>query len=269
MATARIRGAACVYEVTGAGPPLVLIHSIGLSTREGWREQVPVLARDHRVVAYDIRGLGESEAGDEPLGVETFAKDLGALMDHLEIPSAALMGVSLGGFVAQAFTCAYPARVLALILVSTACRIAEGNTGARAERNAAIRKAGMAVAAGRQLETHFAEDFRAANPQVMAWYRAHYCANDPESYIAVMEDLGRFDYCGRIAAIRCPTLVIAGGADTGPVAGAVPLENARILCDRIPAARLEIIENAHHYPQIEKPEAFNRAVAAFLAEAGA
>lgn len=265
MPSAMIRGAECVYEVAGSGPPIVLIHSIGLSTREGWRNQVPVLARTHTVVTYDIRGLGQSEAGSEPLGVETFASDLTALMDHLGIPEATIMGVSLGGFIAQAAALSAPDRVTALVLVSTACRIAAGNTGARAERNARIRAHGMAAAAGPQLESHFSDGFRAAHPKVMEWYRSHYCANDPEAYIAIMEDLGRFDFCERLAAIRCPTLVVAGAEDTGAVAGREPLESARVLTDRIPAARLEIIEGAHHYPQIEQADAFNRAVTGFLA----
>ncbi len=265
MPSAMIRGASCVFDVAGAGPPLVLIHSIGLSTREGWRAQVPVLARSHTVVTYDIRGLGQSERGTEPPGVATFAGDLIALMDHLAIPRAALMGVSLGGFIAQAAAIADPGRVAALVLVSTACRIRAGNTGARAERNARIREGGMAVAAGPQLESHFSDSFRAAHPEVMDWYRAHYCANDPETYIAIMEDLGRFESCAALGALRCPALVVAGAEDRGAVAGRVPLESARELCAMIPDARLEIIAGAHHYPQIERADAFNRAVAAFLA----
>jgi 3-oxoadipate enol-lactonase len=264
MPRALIRGADCVYEVTGTGAPLVLIHSIGLSTRQGWRAQVPVLARSHRVVTYDIRGLGESAAGEERLSIATFAADLAALMDHLGIERAALMGVSLGGFIAQAFTLASPERVSALVLVSTACRIAAGNTGARADRNARIRAEGMAVAAGPQLESHFAQPFRATHPEVMDWYQGHYCANDPTHYTAIMEDLGTFDCCDGLGAIGCPTLVVAGAEDAGAVAGRVPLESAQTLRARIPGARLEIIEGAHHYPQIEQAEAFNRAVLAFL-----
>ncbi len=265
---ASIRGADCAFELEGQGPPLVLIHSVGLSTRQGWRAQAPVLAQTHRVVTYDIRGLGQSEAGVEPLGVATFARDLGGLMDHLGIERAVVMGVSLGGFIAQAFTIAHPERVSALVLASTACRILVGNSGARAARNAKIREHGMKVAAGPQLDSHFTKDFRKAHPEVMQWYRDHYCANDPEHYIAIMEDLGRFDCCGALGAIACPTLIIAGAEDTGPVAGAVPGENARLLAQRIPGARLEMVAGAHHYPQIEQPQAFNQLVTAFLAGLG-
>ncbi len=268
MASVFIRGARCVYEVTGEGPALVLIHSIGLSSREGWRAQLPVLAETRRVLSYDIRGLGDSAAGDGPLGVADFAEDLAALMDHVEMPRAALMGVSLGGFIAQAFAGLYPGRVSALVLVSTACRIAAGNSGERAARNARIRDHGMAVAANRQLDSHFSEDFRAANPEVMAWYRAHYCANDPDTYIAIMEDLGRFDNCANLAGISCLTLVVAGAEDVGAVAGVTPCESARMLQAGIPGARLEIITGAHHYPQIERPDAFNAAVTGFLAQCG-
>lgn len=265
MPRADIRGAECVYELAGTGPALVAVHSVGLSTREGWRAQVPVLAESHSVVTYDIRGLGQSQAGSEPLGVETFAHDLAALMDHLGLERAILMGVSLGGFICQAFACAYPERVRALVLVSTACRIKEGNTRARAARNAKIRAHGMGIAAGRQLDSHFRQDFRRAHPEIMAWYRDHYCANDPEAYIAVMEDLGAFDYCERIGAIDCPTLIVAGAEDVGSVAGAVPGENARILEARIAGARLEFIDGAHHYPQIEQADIFNRIVGDFIA----
>lgn len=253
----------------GDGPPVVLLHSVGLSTREGWREQVPALAAAGlRVVTFDFRGLGESPRGEQAPGVATFVDDLAALMDHLGIDSAAIMGVSLGGFVAQEFVLQHPERVRALVLVSTACRIAAGNTGARAERNRRIREHGMAVAAGPQIDSHFAEGFRAANPGLMDWYRGHYLANDPETYIAIMEDLGRFDTCARLGDIDCPTLVITGGADASNVAGGVPGRAAKAIADAVPGARLEIIDGAHHYPHIEGAGRFNAVVTDFLQRHG-
>lgn len=264
MPRALIHGAECRYALSGTGPDLALLHSVGLSTREGWREQVPVLARRFRVLTHDFRGLGDSALGDRPACVATYVEDLAALLDHVAMARPILMGVSLGGFVAQAFALAYPERVRALVLVSTASRIAAGNSGARAARNRAIREHGMSVAAETQLETHFEPGFLAANPDVLAWYRAHYVANDPETYAAVMEDLGRFDSHARLSAIRCPTLVIAGGKDASNVAGGVPGRAARALAEAIPGARLRIIDDCHHYPQIEKAKVFNREVLAFL-----
>ena len=135
---------------------------------------------------------------------------------------------------------------------------------AAAERNEQIRDHGMAVAAGPQIDSHFAEDFRKANPGLMDWYRGHYLANDPATYIAIMEDLGRFDTCARLHRIACPTLVITGGADASNVAGGVPGRAARTIAEAVPGARLEIIDGAHHYPHIEGAAAFNAVVTDFL-----
>lgn len=247
------------------GPPIVLLHSVGLSTREGWRAQVPVLAgAGFRVVTFDFRGLGQSAKGSRACTVETFVEDLAALMDRLDIGRVAVMGVSLGGFVAQAFVLAYPERVRALVLVSTACRIAAGNTGARAERNRRIRAEGMEVAAGPQIDSHFAEGFCTAHPEVMEWYRRHYLANDPETYAAIMENLGTFDACARLGEIGCPTLVVTGGEDVSNVAGGVPGRAAKVIAGTIPSARLEIVAGAHHYPHIECADAFNAVMMEFL-----
>jgi len=262
-----IRGHRCVYDQVGSGPDLVLLHSVGLSTREGWRNQIEPLSRHFRVLTYDFRGLGQSERGTEPLGVATFAEDLEALLDTLKITRAALMGVSLGGFVAQAFALKKPEIASALVLVSTTCRIFAGNAARRSERNERIRKSGMAVAADHQIESHFPPEFQAAHPDMMDWYKRHYMANDPESYIAIMDDLGRFDTCARLKDIRCPTLIIAGDKDATSVAGRQPLDSATTLHEGIPGSELFVIQGANHYPQLDHAEAFNARVILFLQKA--
>jgi 3-oxoadipate enol-lactonase len=98
----------------------------------------------------------------------------------------------------------------------------------------------------------------------MAWYRRHYLANDPDSYIAIMEDLGRFDSTARLGDIRCPTLIVAGGADNSSVAGRRPLDSATGLHALIPGAELAVIQGAHHYPQIDHAAEFNARVLQFL-----
>lgn len=259
-----IRGHRCVYDLAGEGPWLALLHSVGLSTREGWRNQIAPLARHFRVLSFDFRGLGESGRGTEPLGVDTFVRDLEALFERLGVTRTALMGVSLGGFVAQAFAVRRPDVVSALVLVSTASKIVEGNAGRRDERNRRIRQHGMGIAADHQLTSHFPADFVAAHPEVMDWYRRRYLANDPANYIAIMEDLGRFDSQARLGAIRCPTLIAAGDEDNSSVAGRQPLDSATRLRDLIPGAELAVISGAHHYPQIDHADAFNTRVLGFL-----
>ena len=262
-----INGAPLALDVTGpaGGAAVLLLHSVGLSTRQGWRDQIgPLVAAGFRVVTFDFPGLGESPPGGASPGVGAFARSAVAVLDALGIARAHVMGVSLGGFVAQCLALDHPARIDRLVLVSTAARIAAGNSGARAARNDAIRAQGMAVAAGPQIDSHFPEDFRRARPRVMDWYRGHYLANDPETYIAIMEDLGRFDTVARLGAIAAPTLVVAGGEDASNVAGGVPGRAATALAAAIPGARLAIIDGAHHYPHIDHADEFNQRVLEFL-----
>src|SRR5215212_11148409 len=172
----------CVYDRVGEGPDLTLLHSVGLSTREGWRYQVPALAEHFRVLSFDFRGLGQSEQGSRPSRVDTFVQDLDNLLDELKISQTVVMGISLGGFVAQAFALKRPDAVSALVLVSTTCGHLAMNAPNRNERIARVRKLGMGAAADQQLEKQFAPDFAAAHPDVLEWYRGHYLANDPLVY---------------------------------------------------------------------------------------
>jgi pimeloyl-ACP methyl ester carboxylesterase len=216
------------------------------------------------VLSFDFRGLGQSERGNEPLGVETFVRDLEDLLRQLGIMRTALMGVSLGGFVAQEFAIAHSDMVTALVLASTASTIFSGHAPRRAARNEKIRQHGMAVAADHQLESHFPTDFVAANPDVMAWYKDHYLANDPSGYIEIMDDLGRFDSQDRLGRIKCPTLIVAGSDDASSVAGRAPLDSAMALNRLIAGSELAVIAGAYHYPQIDHADAFNARVLDFL-----
>lgn len=260
----RVREHRCVYDLVGQGPFVTLLHSVGLSTRQGWRYQVPMLAEQFTVLTFDFRGFGESERGREPLSVATFVKDLSVLLEMLGISQTILMGVSLGGFVAQAFTVAYPEAIAALVLVSTASKILSGASPRRVERNEHIQRYGMGWAAVRQLESHFSPSFAAENPTIMDWYKTHYLANDPDNYAQIMNDLGTFDSTDRLAKISCPTLIVAGEADATSVAGDGPLESARALHQLIKQSELAVIEDAYHYSQIDHVDAFNARVLEFL-----
>ncbi len=262
-----VNGHRCAYERSGQGPHLTLLHSVGLSTREGWRYQVPALARHFSVLSLDFRGLGQSERGSGPLGVATFVRDLEELLRALGIERTALMGVSLGGFVAQAFALQHPAVVSALVLVSTAPKIFEGHAQRRAARNDNIRRHGMGAAADHQLASHFPADFAQADPDVLTWYRRHYLANDPANYIEIMDDLGDFDSRDRLGRLVCPTLIVAGDGDATSVAGRAPLDSATLLHRLIPGSELAVIAGGHHYPQIDHADAFNERVLAFLTAA--
>jgi 3-oxoadipate enol-lactonase len=176
------------------------------------------------------------------------------------------MGVSLGGFVAQAFTIRHPHAVSALVLTSTTAQIFPGHARRRSERNDKIRAHGMRAAADHQLDSHFPAAFAQANPDVLAWYRAHYLGNDPQNYIEIMDDLGRFDSRERLHLVACPTLILAGGDDASSVAGRAPLDSAETLHRLIAGSELAVIPGAYHYPQIDHAAAFNARVLDFLTQ---
>jgi pimeloyl-ACP methyl ester carboxylesterase len=254
----------CVYDRVGKGPDLTLLHSVGLSTREGWRYQIPALAEHFRVLSFDFRGLGQSEQGSHPSRVDTFVQDLENLLAELKISQTIVMGISLGGFVAQAFALKRPETVSALVLVSTTCGHLAMNAPNRNERIARVRKLGMAGAADEQLEKQFAPDFAAAHPEILRWYRQHYLANDPLVYADVLEDLGRVSFCDQLHAIKCPTLIVAGDSDQSVVAGQGPLDSPTKLKSLVAGSNLAVIPDAKHYPQIDHAEVFNVVVLDFL-----
>src|SRR5688500_13479244 len=117
---AEVNATRLVYETAGAGPPVVLIHGFTLDHRM-WDDQMPAFAERHRVVRYDLRGFGASApfVPDEPY---THADDLRALMTHLGIGRAAVVGLSMGGWAALEFVLTYPESVSALVLVDSALR---------------------------------------------------------------------------------------------------------------------------------------------------
>jgi 3-oxoadipate enol-lactonase len=254
----------CAYDVVGQGPFLTLFHSVGLSTREGWRNQIMAFSEHFTVISFDFRGLGQSTKGSKPLGVDTYVADTELLLQTLGVTETAIMGISLGGFVAQAFALKRPETVSAMVLVSTSCGHLPENQPRRAERIKRVRRLGMETAVDAQLDHQFPSDFANDNPAVIQWYREHYLANDPQHYADVLEDLGRFNSADRLGSVKCPTLIVGGDSDTSVVAGKHPLDSPTKLHGLIPGSNLAIIPGAKHYPQIDHAEVFNVTVLDYL-----
>src|ERR1044072_2918713 len=118
MTRVRINNINLAYTDTGVGRPLVLIHGYPFN-RALWTEQLPALSNDHRIIAPDLRGFGESDASQDTSTMNQLAADVAALMDHLEIPRATIGGLSMGGYVALAFYKQFRSRVRALVLADT------------------------------------------------------------------------------------------------------------------------------------------------------
>ena len=237
-------------EVHGSGsaPPLILLEGLG-GDIPGWRRNVPHLASELRVIAYDFRGNGNSDEPTGPCTMATFVEDTLAVLDGLGIERAHVYGQSFGGMVAQELGLRAPKRARTLILACT--HMGPGHavrSSARVPKGEPWRALYAPGFPDRHPE-HVAEDLRigAAQPE------------HPEGGRRQWEAMQGFDSSDRLSSLRIPTLVLHGIEDQ-----TVPVENARRLAERIPDAKLVLLEGAGHLYHSEQAEAADAAVLDFV-----
>jgi pimeloyl-ACP methyl ester carboxylesterase len=255
-------GCRLYFEIHGpdepAGSPpehastLVLLEGMG-GDIPGWRRNIPHLSRGHRVVAYDFRGNGRSDAPDEPITMTTFVDDTIALVDDQASAPVHVYGQSFGGMVAQELTLTHPGRVRSLVLGCTTAGPAHTVPVAPRAKVPKDRPylALYSEAFARDHPDHVAEDILVGSQQPQA---AHASRRQWEAMQA-------WSSYSRLGDISCPTLILHGTEDR-----LVAVGNARLLADRIPGARLHLLEGAGHVYHSEQPDAADEAVLAFLAE---
>jgi 3-oxoadipate enol-lactonase len=236
------------------GPPDALVVVLGASlgaTLELWEPQAVALADRFRVLRFDHPGHGGSPVLPGPYTIDALAGEVLALLDGVGAHSAAYCGTSLGGMVGMALALRAPERVDRLVLACTSAHL--GPPSLWSERAATVRAEGMAAIAPAVLGRWFTG---ATPPAVEAAFLA--CA--PEGYARCCEAIGAHDLREAVAAIRAPTLVVAGADDE-----ATPAEHLALLRDTVPGARLETIPDAAHQAAAERAEAFTALLEGFLA----
>src|SRR6185437_15502938 len=207
---------ACAVHHTFAGPEdaetgfVVLSNSLG-TTLEMWEPQAAVLARNRRVLRYDMRGHGRSPVPETPYSIADLGTDLVGLLDRNGIARASLCGVSLGGMVSMWVAAHAPERVERLALVSTSALL--GPPEGWAARASAVLEGGMTAVTDTVLERWFTPGFTTAHPDVVAGVRAQLLSTPPEGYAACCGVVGSMDLRADLAAIRAPTLVISAAED--------------------------------------------------------
>jgi len=262
---AKIHGIEIGYDSLGEGDTtLVLLHAFPLN-RAQWAQQAPGLERDAkvRVVTQDLRSLGESSLEVGPVTVEQMAADVLRLMDALAIESFVLGGVSMGGYVAfQVFQRA-PERVRGLILADT--RATTDSPEARQAREATavfVEEHGVPALFDRDVPRLFSHVTQTSRPGVINEGRRIASLNSPIGVAAVSRGLGlRPDVTELLPQIATPTLILVGEQDA-----LTPIADARILFERIPDAQLEVIADAGHLSNLERPDVFTELVTRFLRE---
>ena len=262
MPTVSVRGVELYYEEHGRGEPLVLVPGFGTGLWI-WYRQVPDFAERFRTVVFDPRGVARSPAPDAPFTMRDLAEDLAALLEELKIESAHVLGASFGGFVAQEFALAHPARTRSLILCCTSYG-GSGHVPPAPETLAAIASTKGLNTAERVRENlllAFSPRFVEEQPEeVERVIRLRAESEVPEhAYMRQLQAAVAFDAAARVGAINVPTLVITGDADA-----IVPHENSLNLAAAIPGATLRVVDGGSHAFFIEQAEAFNRAVTEFI-----
>jgi len=262
MAFARVNGIVLHHQILGqpGGPSLVFINSLGSDFRI-WQAVVPEFTDRFRVVLYDKRGHGLSDAPPAPYTINDHTEDLLALLDHLKIDTTALVGLSVGGMIAQRMAVRVPERVQAVTLCCTAAKI--GKPELWAQRIAAVENGGIEPIADNVLERWFTPLFRETQPDEVAGWRNMLVRTPAHGYAGTCAAIRDADLRPDAGSIKAPTLCVAGDQD-----GSTPAEVVKGTADLIPGAGLELIEGAGHIPCVEKPSVLSRLIHQHLQEAG-
>ncbi|MEA2250697.1 MAG: 3-oxoadipate enol-lactonase [Solirubrobacteraceae bacterium] len=236
------------------GPVVVLSHSIGTDHRV-WDAQVaPLVAAGLRVVRYDHRGHGASPTPPGPYAIGDLGADVLALLDTLEVASASVVGISLGGMVALWLGAHAPGRVDRLVACCTSARIDPPDLWL--ERAAIARRDGMAALVDSILPRWVTPAFAEAHPEAMARLREVVERTPGEGYAGCAEAIAAMDQTADLRRIRAPTLVVGGGQDVATPAA----EHSAPIAAAIPGARLEILDAAPHLASVERPDEVTRVV---------
>jgi len=253
-----VNGLKISYEVAGNGPWLTLSHSLACD-KHMWDEQMDALTKKYKVLRYDTRGHGKSEAPKGAYTLDQLADDVHGLFGALGIERTHWAGLSMGGMIGQTFALKYPGVFQSLILADTTSRYPADAAGVWAERIKAVEAQGMEGVVEGTLARWFTEPFRKSNPPGVARVAAAIRATPVAGFVGCCHALPKINVTERLKEIACPTLVIVGEQDPG-----TPVAMAREIHENKPGSELVIIPSAAHISNIEQPQAFTSAMLGFL-----
>lgn len=258
MQFARVNGVVIHYALGGEPhlPVLVFANSLGTDFRI-WDFVVERLSGRYRILRYDKRGHGLSETTPAPYSLVDHVEDLTALLDHLSIGRVAVVGLSVGGLIAQGLAARHPDRVAALVLSNTAHKI--GTEQSWNTRIETVRKGGIDGIADMVMQLWFTPAFRQPDNAAFAGCRTMLARSPLEGYVGTCAAIRDADLTESTRALAVPTLCIAGDQD-----GSTPPDLVRSMADLIRGAEFRIIADAGHIPCIEQPAAVADLVASFL-----
>jgi len=260
----------------GSGPPVIFIHGLS-GCWQNWLEQIPLFARDHRVIAVDLPGFGHSDMPVEPISISGYADAIDELMEKLDIDAARIVGNSMGGFIGAEMAIEHPARIERLVLVAAAGLSIES---IRTERTKGVRHRAenliffsLAHVVSRSHQVALRPRLRAALLMTVAAHPARLpgplaaqqvLGSGKPGFSDALEAMCRYPLRDRLEKIACPTLILWGDKDI-----LVPVKDASVFEELIPDSRKIIYTDTGHVSMMERPARFNSDVKAFLDEAAA
>jgi len=241
-------------------PAIIFIHGFPLNMSM-WDKQIEELKKNYRVIAYDIRGHGNSDAGDDDFSIELFVNDLLSLMDTLRIDKTILCGFSMGGYIALNAIENYPERFVALLLCDTNCT--EDKPEAKEKRMMAIesiKEKGLEQYADESLKKLFAPISLSKRIGEINIVKEMILKTSKQSIYKTLHALAeRKETCSKLSEIKVPVLIMVGKEDE-----ITPPEVALLMQEKIKGSKLHIIEQAGHLSNIENSDEFNEHLIEFI-----
>jgi (E)-2-((N-methylformamido)methylene)succinate hydrolase len=247
-------------SIAGKGPPIVLLHGVGLDRRM-WQAQVYYFARSHTVVCYDLLGHGQSAKISAPCSLAHFTRQLEDVLTALKLDKVSLIGFSFGGMIAQSFAIRYSDALEKLVLMSSVYARSAVERAAVEARLREAREQGPQAIYPTALERWFSPAFLAGQPEQAQELHHRMLDNDEASFLAAYEIFASADRQleGQLNHIACPTLVMTGEEDKGSTP-----TMAWKMANEIPDAKVTIIAGGRHMMPAELAQEVNREIDRFL-----
>lgn len=244
------------FDGPGGAPVLVLSSSLGTDMTM-WDPQMAAFTERFRVLRYDKRGHGSSDAPEGPYTIERLGRDVVELLDALRLERVAFCGLSLGGMIGQWLAANAASRIERLVLANTAPSI--GPASIWNDRIARVRAGGMAAIADSVVRLWFTARFRAEKPETVAAIRTKLSETPPDGYVACCEAIRELDLHEMASRNTTPTRIIAGRFDES-----TPVSRAADLAAAMPRTPDVVVLEAAHLSNVECADEFNRSVLEFL-----
>lgn len=239
-------------------PWIILSNSLGANLSM-WEPQIPLLTQSYRVLRYDTRGHGSSDAPSGPYSFDDLLGDVMQLMDAFGIETSAFMGLSLGGMTGLGLAIHHSDRISRVVCADARADAPEPFRDMWDQRMAAVEAGGLDAIADGTLATWFTEDWRTSHPDEAAAIRKMVTSNDADGYIACCLALKELDYLKSLGQAKSPIFYVGGSDDMG----AAP-EVMQAMADATPGGAYRKIPGAAHVSNINAPAAFNAAISEFL-----